>query len=167
MTIYKCQNCGWEGNCPPPACNLLNRLKPGDAYTDRECPLCRCLIHETPETPETPTPGRDRPWTVIGLHPSYDGEPGVMYDVRAGDYLRSFVSHVNAPNPASAALRVINGFILDRIEEDGAEPGRGSLWGGIGTCEEDYTVIAVIAGHVDASHVQEWENWRLGVKETS
>lgn len=44
MTIYVCQNCGFAGPRMEfnPISNPLERFDPGDAFSDRECPLPDC-----------------------------------------------------------------------------------------------------------------------------
>jgi hypothetical protein len=46
--VYECQDCGteWAENQCNEARDLLQRLEPGDIYTDKECPSCGALCQK-------------------------------------------------------------------------------------------------------------------------
>jgi hypothetical protein len=53
--IYQCQNCDWQGEGAVPARDVLARHRPGDVFSDLECPECGCLVQPVEEeAPEGP-----------------------------------------------------------------------------------------------------------------
>jgi hypothetical protein len=44
-SLYRCQNCDWQGECAVPARDLHKRHLPGDVFSDLECPKCGALVH--------------------------------------------------------------------------------------------------------------------------
>jgi hypothetical protein len=44
-SLYRCQNCDWQGERAVPARDLLKRHRPGDVFSDLECPECGALVH--------------------------------------------------------------------------------------------------------------------------
>lgn len=60
--IYRCQNCNHAGPSErfPEARDVLERIAPGEVFTDRECPACGALAHatSTPRAYHLTSPGR-------------------------------------------------------------------------------------------------------------
>jgi hypothetical protein len=55
--IYQCQNCDWQGEGAVPAWDVEARHRPGDVFSDRECPEGGCLVHPVEEDENPKGPG--------------------------------------------------------------------------------------------------------------